>query len=64
MDGRERATTTGANLALGRLVIPMGTAARTDTGADGEPWAYVSGTDIILQVYSQSLGAWKSVTLS
>lgn len=64
MNDRTRGTTTGSNLALGRLVIPIGTAARTDTGADGEPWAYVSGSNIVLQVYSQSLGAWKSVTFS
>jgi len=59
-----RVSTVGRNLALGTLVVPIGTAARTDRGADGEPHAYVSGADIVLQMYSASLGAWKSVTLS
>lgn len=60
----ERATVTGRNLRLGALLVPMYTAARTGPAGDGEPAAYVSGSDIVLQMYSQSLGAWKSVTLS
>lgn len=59
-----KTSTVGRNLALGTLVVPIGTAARTDRGADGEPWAYVSGSGIVLQMYSESLAAWKSVTLS
>lgn len=58
------ASPVGRNLRLGVLTVPIGTAARTDPGADGELWAYVSGADIVLTMYSASLGAWKAATLS
>lgn len=53
-----------SNALAGRFVLPLGTAARTDVGADGEVHAYVSGGSIILSVYSKSLAAWQSETLS
>lgn len=54
----------GRNLLVGRITVPLGTAARTDNGANGELGAYVTGATVVLQVYSQSLGAWVSVTLT
>ena len=57
-------TATERNLRLGVFVVPMYSAARTDRGTDGEVAAYVSGSDIVLQIYSAELEAWKSVTLT
>ena len=45
-------------LRLGRLIEPLGTAARTDVGADGERHAYRSGTSIYSGHYDAVNGAW------
>ncbi len=59
-------TITGNHLLLGSgLVLPLGTAARTDTIAPkGAVHAYISGATIIIQCFDQAAGAWRSVTLS
>ena len=62
---RMRVGVTGREL-LGRgaLVVPLGTAARTDTDSvrKGTVNFYTSGATIIMQVYSGT--AWRSVTLA
>jgi hypothetical protein len=46
------------------LIVPIGTAARSDAGGNGEIHLYRSGSTIVLQAYSRDLGAWKSVALT
>lgn len=48
----------------GATGVPLQSAARTDTGRDGEINVYRSGANIIIQVYDATGGAWRSVTLS
>ena len=59
-------TPTGEGLLGGVVVLPITTAARTGTagGPNGAGNVYVSGTDLVLQVFSFTLQAWKEVTLS
>lgn len=61
-----RRSDTGEGLALGELIAPSVGAARTDTVGtpDRAVNIYVSGSNLVLQVFSLELGAWKSVTLS
>ena len=57
---------TAKALRLGRLLVPMGTAARasTDVGAHGEVHAYLSGTSIFLGMYDATNGAWCYVEMT
>ncbi len=57
---------TSRHLAIGNgLVLPLGTAARTDTSAaDGQVHAYIDGATIVLQIFGRDAGAWRAVTLS
>lgn len=51
-------------LNLGRLIVPLGTAARTDIGARGEVHAYITGATIVVQIYDAEAAAWREVTFS
>lgn len=55
---------TGRSLKLGRLLVPLGTVARTDQAPAGTIAAYESGATVILQIASSTLGTWRAVTLS
>ena len=55
---------TGRALQLGRLLIPLGTVARTDQAPAGTVAAYESGATVVLQIASSTLGTWRSVTLT
>lgn len=55
---------TGRALQLGRLLVPLGTAARDDQAKPGTIAAYESGATIILQIASSTPGTWRTTTLS
>ena len=59
-------TPTGEGLLGGVVALPITTAARTGTAGvpNGAVNVYISGTDLVLQVFSFTLQAWKEVTLS
>ena len=59
-------TPTGEGLLAGVVVIPITAAARTETAGvpNGATNVYISGTDLVLQIFSFTLQAWKEVTLS
>ena len=59
-------TRVGQALLAGRDVFNVTDSARTDTAGvlDGERNVYRSGDDLVLQVFNESAGAWKEVTLS
>ena len=60
-----RATITGAELLRrGALVLPSSAGARSDTTADFEVNAYISGSMVVLQVFDRENNAWRVVEMT
>ena len=59
-------TPTGLGLLNSVVVLPITTSARTETQGvpNGAVNFYISGTDLVMQVFSFTLQAWKETMLS
>lgn len=63
MNAPEPQHPTARGFGFGRFLFPI-TSQRTEAAANGEVNAYVSGATIVLQIYDEDAGAWRSVGLT
>jgi hypothetical protein len=63
--GGMRNNVTGRHLLTrGQLVVPLGTAARTDAAAHGQVNHYITGSTIVEQIRDADAAAWRTSTFS